>query len=481
MPHEDDTPYWIHDPDFGHGKIRYLNKEEKTFWKDVVAKYLYPLENNEAQKKTMQKDLIQLRNKISLMFFMVNGLFVIIIFSLQYSNATDIGSGLSLPLPCHDTQTGKPLSLEPISLLFMAVFGIAILIQFVAMFFHRLATFLHIMASTDANCMTPNQTEVTQMDIASKVQLVKEMQSFQDDDDSRSISTIGSDLDEDSSITVDDSPKVKRKKNVIRLTRRKRRQAPQGGSLGGKFLSNFIEFAKDLEKRGSENSRTGGLGKRRGSDRRKSKKALRALDALEQNSKESVINKAEVIKDRWKNLASKAKTDTTGDKWGSLVRSMMGQSRTSLNTITEDDKRNSWTRGFSKMMRSHSEFSLPDMGSWSNRNSYAEPILNLITDGIETHGVSWPKDSGKSVGVINNGKHDRNMDVIIEASSPTRKEEHIYDTADRAADLVNNSDAQVEAKGASWLPHSARDNDLALSRLAPKGDKLPRDTGDTQL
>jgi hypothetical protein len=25
LPHEDDTPHWIHDSDIGHGKIRYIN------------------------------------------------------------------------------------------------------------------------------------------------------------------------------------------------------------------------------------------------------------------------------------------------------------------------------------------------------------------------------------------------------------------------------------------------------------------------
>jgi chitin synthase len=67
----------------------------------------------------------------------------------------------------------------------MVVFGIALLIQFISMIFHRLGTFLHIMATTEVNCMKPNQNEVASMDIASKVQLVKEMQRFEDDDDTR--------------------------------------------------------------------------------------------------------------------------------------------------------------------------------------------------------------------------------------------------------------------------------------------------------
>ncbi|KAJ8319823.1 hypothetical protein KUTeg_001410 [Tegillarca granosa] len=284
LPQEDETPFWIHDMDLGHGKIRYIGKEEKLFWKDLVRKYLFPLENDESRQKQMQQELIMLRNKMCLMFFMMNALFIVIIFALQYSNATDKGTGLSIPLPCNDLDTGEPLSLEPISLLFMAVFGIALLIQFIAMFFHRLATFLHIMSSTEVNCMKPNQNEITAMDIASKVQLVKEMQSFVDDDDTRSISTVGSDIDEDSSMTQDDTPKMKRKKTVIRLTRRKRQQQHHAGSLGGKFLRNFLEMAKDLEKEEKENKysspKSNDSKKSKNSDKKRSKKALKAMEAL---------------------------------------------------------------------------------------------------------------------------------------------------------------------------------------------------------
>lgn len=376
-PHEEDTPSWIHDDDIGHGRVRFLSKEEKNFWSELILKYLYPLQHDEKHKKKMGNDLLELRNKMSLMFFMTNALFIVIIFSLQYAKSKG-GTGLSIPLPCHDT-SNNALSLEPISLLFMAIFGIALFIQFISMFFHRLATFMHIMSTTEVNCMKPNENEINQMDLDSKISLVKQFQQFDDDDDARSISTVGSDLDEDSSITQDDSPKIKRKKTVLRITRRKRNQAPHSGNLSGKFIKTFIDFAKDLENNGNGNSNVNGSGKIR-----RSKKAKKAMASLEQN-KDMVLNKAHVIKSRWHRLAKATKWDSSGDKWGSLLR-LASQSRTSLNTITEDDKRNSWIRGISKMTRSNSEFSvntLPDLGSLSQRNSYAEPILNIITSGLE--------------------------------------------------------------------------------------------------
>lgn len=85
MIHQEDenAPRWLDDSDLGFGRTRFLGKDEKTFWKDLIKKYLFPLERNEAQQKRVQQDLLELRNKMSLMFFMLNGLFIVIVFTLQ--------------------------------------------------------------------------------------------------------------------------------------------------------------------------------------------------------------------------------------------------------------------------------------------------------------------------------------------------------------------------------------------------------------
>ena len=142
------SPYWIMDDDLGTGKVRYLGTEETRFWREMIARYLFPLENDPVRQQKLEQDLKQLRNKMSLMFFLLNALFVVIISALQYTNAANDGNGLAIPLPCKNDE-GQNLTLEPISLLFMAIFGIALIIQFMAMFFHRMGTFLHIVASTE--------------------------------------------------------------------------------------------------------------------------------------------------------------------------------------------------------------------------------------------------------------------------------------------------------------------------------------------
>lgn len=142
------SPNWILDSDLGSGKVRYLGTEEARFWREVVARYLHPLPDDPVKKKKMEQDLKELRNKMSLLFFLLNALFIVVISALQYTNAANDGNGLAIPLPCKNDE-GQSLTLEPISLLFMATFGIALVIQFLAMFFHRMGTFLHIISSTE--------------------------------------------------------------------------------------------------------------------------------------------------------------------------------------------------------------------------------------------------------------------------------------------------------------------------------------------
>lgn len=44
------NPYWIEDPDVGKGEVEYLSSTELQFWKDLLSKYLYPLDENKEEK-----------------------------------------------------------------------------------------------------------------------------------------------------------------------------------------------------------------------------------------------------------------------------------------------------------------------------------------------------------------------------------------------------------------------------------------------
>lgn len=44
------NPYWIEDPDLRKGEVEYLSSNEIQFWKDLLDKYLYPIDENKEEK-----------------------------------------------------------------------------------------------------------------------------------------------------------------------------------------------------------------------------------------------------------------------------------------------------------------------------------------------------------------------------------------------------------------------------------------------
>ncbi|KAL8601460.1 hypothetical protein ACOMHN_000402 [Nucella lapillus] len=137
---------WTDDLEVSH--VERLDATETGFWRELIDKYLLPLEKDPEHEKKIQDDLIELRNTVCLFFFLINGLFVVLVFTLQYvSQDTD---NLSIKIPC-DSSTFRGEDIQPISIAFTLVFGLLLLLQFMAMLCHRLATFLHIAASTDVH------------------------------------------------------------------------------------------------------------------------------------------------------------------------------------------------------------------------------------------------------------------------------------------------------------------------------------------
>ena len=77
------NPYWIEDRDLLNGKRDFLSGHEDKFWKDLIEKYLAPLEKDEKKERKNAADLITLRNKSVFSVFMLNALFVLVVFMLQ--------------------------------------------------------------------------------------------------------------------------------------------------------------------------------------------------------------------------------------------------------------------------------------------------------------------------------------------------------------------------------------------------------------
>ncbi|KYN19377.1 Chitin synthase 8 [Trachymyrmex cornetzi] len=76
-------PYWLTDDGLKKGEVDVLSMQEEQFWKDLLEKYLYPIDEDKTEKARIAKDLKDLRDQSVFAFFMMNALFVLIVFLLQ--------------------------------------------------------------------------------------------------------------------------------------------------------------------------------------------------------------------------------------------------------------------------------------------------------------------------------------------------------------------------------------------------------------
>ncbi|KAH8270404.1 hypothetical protein KR018_009670, partial [Drosophila ironensis] len=152
-------PGWLDDPLFINSDLGRIPLQERRFWQDVIKKYLKPLELSREQKQAMDDGLKGLRNMISFAFVMVNAIFVLIVFLLQLKKEF---LHLNWPIDPTDFVTfdrsnlqvniyRQYKELDPIGLCFVIFFGVILIIQFIAMLFHRFATMCQLLASTSVD------------------------------------------------------------------------------------------------------------------------------------------------------------------------------------------------------------------------------------------------------------------------------------------------------------------------------------------
>lgn len=154
------TPYWIdHYPEMRKGVVDFLSSKEEQFWKDLIDKYLYVLVKNAEKEKLVAKNLKDLRDISVFAFFMLNALFVLVIFLLQLSKDQihfkwpfSVKANITYDSKTYDiTITKQYLELEPIGMMFIIFFGIVLIIQFIAMLIHRFGTLSHMLSTTQIN------------------------------------------------------------------------------------------------------------------------------------------------------------------------------------------------------------------------------------------------------------------------------------------------------------------------------------------
>jgi len=238
------NPYWITDEDLKDGSNGSLPEDELEFWQPFIDKYLYPLESNKKKEEAIQNELLELRNKVCLGFLLINALFVTILFVLTVVDAGNKGS-LSVTLPCKNSNspTGKGY-VEPISFAFTVIFGVLLFLQFIFMILHRIATLVHILASTEVKAKKQfafakfwgnDDDDNGSIGVDEGLQLVRDMQSAKDED-TQSVMSEASTIsdDEDKNATMN-----QRKGNQLWKKLAKRRIDMQHATLSKTFIKNF--------------------------------------------------------------------------------------------------------------------------------------------------------------------------------------------------------------------------------------------------
>lgn len=139
------NPYWSELPWLGEDSvIGFLHTDEITFWQQILAKYLAPLDKNADEERRIHSDLISLRNNAGFAFLMVNAIWIILQFQCEYvaTQFTEIMIDIGRLFGKEGTKV------QVLGLLFMVFFASCMIIQFLTMILHRWGTFIEILAST---------------------------------------------------------------------------------------------------------------------------------------------------------------------------------------------------------------------------------------------------------------------------------------------------------------------------------------------
>lgn len=126
-------------------QIKQMDEDENDFWVKLLDRYLQPINDPKEHQEEVSKELKSLRNKAVFLYFMVNVLWVVATFFLQ-AIGNDV---ISIKIPKYypnGTISDEFLKVEPLSLMFLLSFAILLLVQFLAMLYHRIYTLIHVVS-----------------------------------------------------------------------------------------------------------------------------------------------------------------------------------------------------------------------------------------------------------------------------------------------------------------------------------------------
>uniref|UniRef100_A0A668ATZ7 chitin synthase n=1 Tax=Myripristis murdjan TaxID=586833 RepID=A0A668ATZ7_9TELE len=126
-------------------QVQKLDEAENDFWIKLLERYLKPIVDTKAHLEEVTRELKSLRNKAVFLYFIINVLWVVATFFLQ-AIGNDV---ISIKIPKYypnGTLSEDYLKVEPLSLMFLLSFAVLLLIQFLAMLYHRIYTLIHVVS-----------------------------------------------------------------------------------------------------------------------------------------------------------------------------------------------------------------------------------------------------------------------------------------------------------------------------------------------
>ncbi|XP_067657797.1 chitin synthase chs-2-like [Haliotis asinina] len=148
----DPTSDWILTDDYIEGELTTMDKKENQFWTKFIPKYLEPIDKNPAVEAKIKEDMLELRNNSAFAFFFLNGLWLVIMTALQ-----EVKQELNIVI---HQKNGPPITVQPLGMLFLAIFALLLLMQMMAMMKHRYGTFLHVLAFTNLRSSNEERDKV---------------------------------------------------------------------------------------------------------------------------------------------------------------------------------------------------------------------------------------------------------------------------------------------------------------------------------
>lgn len=123
--------------------LQNTNSEEADFWTDLILRKLKPVSVRfQGQVEDLKNSLRNLRNAVLAVLFLINVVWILLLYTLSFPELEDFG-----------------LDSRGFQLLFLAVYGFIIIVQFITLIFHRIVTLIHFLGRIQPNEVTVNDNE----------------------------------------------------------------------------------------------------------------------------------------------------------------------------------------------------------------------------------------------------------------------------------------------------------------------------------